>query len=163
MPNIVQTDRINSLAQRRKEKWLRRYGGTVGLEWMFPKILETLEKAPSIYRAADVWVEAGDWFVWQLVGCDVADLPRSTCQAGYKALWSGSGGYPSKAFFKAGSISISNDFLGTFLDFLDFTKVIMNQRMINAGKPTMMKPMTNMMVEMVIAVESRSPSSIKLR
>ena len=75
-----QTDRINRLARERKEPWLGRYGGVIGLEWFFPKILETLEKAPAVYEAAEVWLEAGDWFVWQLVGgdaCAVAsfDLP----------------------------------------------------------------------------------------
>ena len=96
-----QTDRINELARKRRERWRRLYGGGIGLEWMFPKILETLERAPRVYSAADVFVEAGDWFVWKLVGGDVADLPRSTCQAGYKALWNGTDGYPSRAFFKA--------------------------------------------------------------
>ena len=44
------------------------YGGIIGLEWFFPKVLETLEDAPKVYAAAEVWLEAGDWFVWQLVG-----------------------------------------------------------------------------------------------
>jgi L-ribulokinase len=96
-----QTDRINALARRRREKWLRRYGGAVGVEWMFPKILEVLEEAPAVYREAAVFVEAGDWFVWRLVGGGPDDLPRSTCQAGYKALWSKRDGYPSRAFLKA--------------------------------------------------------------
>ncbi len=98
---VEQTDRINEIARRRRESWLHRYGGVIGLEWFFPKVLETLESAPAVYEAADVWLEAGDWFVWQLVGGDAAQIPRSTCQAGYKAMWSGKDGYPSRAFFKA--------------------------------------------------------------
>ncbi|MCH8045908.1 MAG: ribulokinase [Planctomycetes bacterium] len=98
---VRQTERMNAAARRRKEKWLDRYGGIIGLEWLFPKILETLEEAPSVYAAADVWLEAGDWFVWQLVGGGAKSLPRSTCQAGYKALWNANDGYPSPAFFKA--------------------------------------------------------------
>jgi len=97
----TQTDRINALARKRKEKWLATYGGIIGLEWFFPKILETLERAPKVYDATEVWLEAGDWFVWRLVGCDAESLPRSTCQAGYKAMWSKAEGYPSRAFFKA--------------------------------------------------------------
>ena len=31
-------------------------------------MLETLDDAPRVFEAADVWIEAGDWFVWQLVG-----------------------------------------------------------------------------------------------
>ena len=96
-----QTERINQLARNRKEPWLARYGGTIGLEWFFPKVLEVLENAPKVYTAAEVWLEAGDWYVWQLVGGDAEQLPRSTCQAGYKAMWSRTDGYPSRAFFEA--------------------------------------------------------------
>lgn len=97
----TQTDRINALARQRGEKWLARYGGTIGLEWFFPKILETLENAPQVYQATDVWLEAGDWFIWQLVGGDAAQLPRSTCQAGYKGLWHHQNGFPSADYFRA--------------------------------------------------------------
>lgn len=96
-----QTDRLNAVAAERGERWLTRYGGTIGLEWFFPKVLETLERAPAVYHAADVWLEAGDWYVWQLVGGSAEHLPRSTCQAGYKAMWNGRSGYPSTEFFHA--------------------------------------------------------------
>ncbi|MEW6072834.1 MAG: ribulokinase [Planctomycetota bacterium] len=94
-------DRINAVARERGEDWLARYGGVVGLEWFFPKILETLERAPEVYGATEVWVEGGDWLVWRLVGGEAAELPRSTCQAGYKAMWNRADGYPSRAFFGA--------------------------------------------------------------
>ena len=58
-----QTERINAVARQRGETWLARYGGTIGLEWFFPKVLETLENAPDVYQSAEVWIEAGDWFV----------------------------------------------------------------------------------------------------
>ncbi len=96
-----QTDRINAVARDRNEPFLNRYGGTIGLEWFFPKMLETLECAPRVYQAADVWLEAGDWFVWQMVGGPAATLPRSTCQAGYKGMWNATDGYPSEAYLKA--------------------------------------------------------------
>ena len=100
-----QTQRINELAIKQKVPWLKNYGNIIGLEWFFPKILETLDNAPEIYNATDVWIEAGDWFTWQLVGAGdqypVTDIPRSTCMAGYKALWNSSTGYPSPDFFKA--------------------------------------------------------------
>jgi L-ribulokinase len=96
-----QTDRINAVARERNEPWLARYGGTIGLEWFFPKILETLENAPAVYEATEVWLEAGDWFVWQLVGGDASQLPRSTCQAGYKGMWHRRDGFPSPDFFHA--------------------------------------------------------------
>ncbi|MEX2672257.1 MAG: ribulokinase [Phycisphaeraceae bacterium] len=97
----AQTDRINALARERREPWLNRYGGVVGLEWLFPKILETLEQDEAVYDAADVWLEAGDWFVWQLIGGEASKLPRSTCQAGYKAMWSADVGYPDEDFLAA--------------------------------------------------------------
>ena len=96
----TQTDRINQLAQRRNENFLKRYGGIIGLEWFFPKIFETLEEAPAVFDAAEVWLEAGDWYVWQLVGGAADALPRSTCQAGYKAMWSKADGYPSESFLR---------------------------------------------------------------
>ncbi len=96
-----QTDRINRIARERSEDFLNQYGGTVGLEWFFPKMLETLEQAPEVYHAADVWLEAGDWLVWQLVGCAADEMARSTCQAGYKGLWSARDGFPSKPFLRA--------------------------------------------------------------
>ena len=100
------TDRINLVAAERKEPWLARYGGVIGLEWFFPKILETLSESPRAYNAAEVYLEAGDWFVWQLVDgpfpcCKPANLSRSACQAGYKAMWSSHGGYPSADYFAA--------------------------------------------------------------
>lgn len=97
----TQTDRINAIAQARGETFLQRYGGTIGLEWFFPKILETLEGAPEVYAAAEVWLEAGDWLVWQLVGGPAKDLVRSTCQAGYKGMWSPVDGWPAADFLAA--------------------------------------------------------------
>src|SRR5688572_15663082 len=102
----AEADRINQVARERNEPWLARYGGTIGLEWFFPKVLETLNHEPGVYDIADVWLEAGDWFVWQLTSgpfpdCNTKNLVRSTCQAGYKAQWNAQSGYPSKEFFAA--------------------------------------------------------------
>jgi L-ribulokinase len=101
-----ETDRINEVARGRNEPWLARYGGVIGLEWFFPKVLETLANEPAVYDAAEVWIEAGDWLVWQLTGgpypkCDAGKLVRSTCQAGYKAMWNRQTGYPSPDYFAA--------------------------------------------------------------
>ncbi len=99
-----QTARINALAAQRQEPWFDRYGRIIGLEFLFPKMLETLEEAPGIYEAAEVWLEGGDWYVWQLLGpgvCPAERLPRSTCQAGYKGMWSAADGFPSRDFFGA--------------------------------------------------------------
>lgn len=96
-----QTQRMNDVARRRNEPWLARHGGIIGLEWFFPKVLETFEEAPEVYDSAEVWLEGGDWLAWQLVGGPAEELPRSTCQAGYKAMWNAGEGYPSPEFFAA--------------------------------------------------------------
>jgi L-ribulokinase len=101
------TDRMNRVARERGEPWLDRYGGTIGLEWFWAKVLETLEEDPGVFDAAEVWLEAGDWLVWQLTSsdgrgaCPAGSLVRSTCQAGYKAMWSSDTGYPSGDYFRA--------------------------------------------------------------
>ncbi len=104
---VTQTAHMNAVAREREELFLKRYGGTIGLEWFFPKMLETLEDAPDVAAAADIWIEAGDWFVWQLIGGSAASLARSTCQAGYKAMWSAEDGYPSNDYFTAVSPELS--------------------------------------------------------
>jgi L-ribulokinase len=102
----AETDRINEVARARSEPWLARYGGVIGIEWFFPKILETLNHAPHVYDAAEVWIEAGDWLVWQLTSgpfprCARDAITRSTCQAGYKAQWNAKTGYPSNEYFRS--------------------------------------------------------------
>lgn len=100
------TDRMNEVARQRKERFLKHYGGAIGIEWFFPKMLETLTNAPRVYEQAGLFVEAGDWLVWQLTSgpwpdCRFDDLVLSTCQAGYKALWSRRDGYPSADYLRA--------------------------------------------------------------
>ena len=90
-----QAKRINAVAKERNEPFLELYRGGYSSEWMFSKILETLEEAPEVYAAADRYLEACDWLVWQLTGVET----RSECAAGYKGMWSKSDGYPSPDFF----------------------------------------------------------------
>lgn len=90
-------DRINALAEERKEAWLKTYGGKTSCEWAFAKLLETYCESREVYDDADLYIEAGDWLVYQLCG----QVKRSACMAGYKALWSKADGYPSADFFEA--------------------------------------------------------------
>ena len=85
---------INELAKARGEGWLKKYGGTISSEWLFPKVLETLRRAPRVYDAAFRFIEAGDFIVWQLTGNET----HSVCQAGFKAMWDEETGYPSEEF-----------------------------------------------------------------
>ncbi len=92
-----EADRINATARQMKLDWLNRYGGKISSEWFFSKVLQILDEAPEIYRAADRMLEATDWVVWQLTGVE----RRNSCTAGYKALWSKREGFPDSTYFKA--------------------------------------------------------------
>ena len=92
-----EANKLNEIAASMGEKWLDNYGGKVSSEWAIPKIWQILDEAPDIYDAADKFIEAADWIVWQLCGNET----RNSCTAGYKALWNKNAGYPSKDFFKA--------------------------------------------------------------
>ncbi|MHB1356842.1 MAG: ribulokinase [Anaerolineae bacterium] len=92
-----EANHLNQVAEQRGEAWLARYGGKISSEWFFPKALQILNEAPDIYEAADRLIEAADWTVWQLTGCET----RNSCTAGYKAIWSKREGFPSPDFFAA--------------------------------------------------------------
>ncbi len=92
-----EANRLNSIAEERGEKFLKRYGGKISSEWMIPKIWQTVNEDPEIYDAAERFIEAADWVVWQLTG----EETRNTCTAGYKAIWHKHDGYPHDMFFRA--------------------------------------------------------------
>lgn len=97
-------NRLNETAEKMNQKWLARYGGKISSEWAFPKIWQVLEEAPELYDAADYFLEAADWVIWQLTGKQT----RNSCTAGYKAMWHKRDGYPGKAFFKALDARLEN-------------------------------------------------------
>lgn len=88
---------IDQVAKDRGEQWLELYGGKVSSEWLVPKVLETLRKAPEVYHETDRFMEALDWIIWKLTGQEC----RSACGIGYKAFYHHEKGYPSNEFFKA--------------------------------------------------------------
>ncbi len=92
-----EANRLNQIAEERKEPFLQRYGGKISSEWLVPKVWQMLNESPELYAAADRFMEAADWVILQLTGTEA----RNSCTAGYKALWSKKDGYPNKAFFKA--------------------------------------------------------------
>lgn len=92
-----QANKIIELAKQRNEAFLPRYGYQISSEWLLPKVLEILEEDPDVYDKTSKFIEAGDWIVSYLVGKEA----RSSCQAGYKALWHKQAGYPSNEFYKA--------------------------------------------------------------
>jgi L-ribulokinase len=92
-----EANELNRFAGERSETWLSRYGGKISSEWLFPKIWETLNKAPEVYEASNGFIEGADWIVLQLTGNE----RRNSCTAGYKAIWEKETGYPSDDFFAA--------------------------------------------------------------
>ena len=92
-----EADKINALAKEMNAPWLKRYGGTISSEWLFPKVLQILSEAPEVYNATFRFIEAADWIVWQLTGKET----HSVCTTGFKAIWDEENGYPDKEFFKA--------------------------------------------------------------
>ena len=91
-----QAEKLTETARKRKEKFLDFYGGEIYAESMFPKILETYEKAPEVYREADQFVELADWITFYLTG----SRKRSCSIAGCAALWNPQDGYPSEQYFE---------------------------------------------------------------
>ena len=89
--------RIEALAREMDEPFLRRYGGRVSSEWTYPKLLQILEEDPDLAQQTDVFLEAGDWLLWQLTG----RLHRSSCAAGFKQFWAADGSCPTDAFLQA--------------------------------------------------------------
>ena len=91
-----QADRIQSLAAKRNEKWLARYGGIISSELLLPKALEVFEKAPEVYRATGAITDAMDWINWRLTGVH----KQSAGPSGYKRIYQ-DGHYPSAEYLEA--------------------------------------------------------------
>lgn len=94
---VKQAKKFDDAAKARKESWLKNYGDTSSSEWMFPKILETLEEAPAVYEAAYRFYDAADWLSLVLTGREVLN----PCMASLKAYWNEKTGYPGRDYFQA--------------------------------------------------------------
>ncbi len=93
----AEAEQILRTATERGEKFLDYYAGTISSEWLMPKVLETLHRAPEVYDEAFTFVEGADWVVWRLTGV----LARNACCAGYKAQHVAELGWPSEDFLRA--------------------------------------------------------------
>ncbi len=87
-------DQITNLAKETGEPWLKRIGGKVSSEFLFPKLLQIALEAPEIFDNTEYFMEAGDYVVYRLTGA----LSRSACIAGFKSYWTPDEGYPSEEF-----------------------------------------------------------------
>ena len=93
---VKQAQHFDRVAHARNEKWMVNCGGTSSSEWMFPKILETLEEAPAVFEKTDRFYEAVDWLSLVLTGVET----HNPCMAGLKGYWDAETGYPSNDFFR---------------------------------------------------------------
>ena len=102
-------DRITEIAaQNPDDEWiLKMYGGKISPESLLCKLLEAKEKSPNLYDNMHVYLEAGDWLVWQMTG----NFIRSEAAAGICGFWRKGTGYPSREFLN----KLSPDF-GEALD-----------------------------------------------
>lgn len=89
-----QAERITELGKALSQPWLAHYGGVISPEWLIPKTLEILDKAPEVFDQADLIMEAGDYMTYYLTGV----LSRSACHAGYKGMWSEERGFVEEDF-----------------------------------------------------------------
>jgi len=124
---IVQAEAITSSAAKHGCSWMSRFGGALSSEWLHPKVMEVFQKDVEVFDAAEVFVEAGDWFVWNLAGRSDAfqknGLVRSACQAGYKGCWSKQGGF-KEVHDLLDSMTIANS---EGLDHTDFGSLVMTK------------------------------------
>ena len=99
-----EAEEMTAAAIARKEPWLESFGGKVSSEWSFPKIWETLRKAPEVYAHTARFIEAGDWLAWMLTGTET----RNSCCAGFKMQWDRESGYPSNDYFTSLDARLQN-------------------------------------------------------
>ena len=92
--------RITELAKAMRPQYLTRCGGVYSSEWFWAKILHCRNVAPTVFAAADNWLEFCDFIPAVLCGITrAADVKRSVCAAGHKAMYSAEwGGLPDKEF-----------------------------------------------------------------
>jgi L-ribulokinase len=101
--SIPQAQKLTEIALDRGEPFLEYCGGKISPEWLWPKLLETIEQSPELIPHIGYYLESGDWIVWQLTGNQI----RNQCAAGYKACWVEGMGYPSHEFFAHASIDLA--------------------------------------------------------
>lgn len=92
---VKQARRFDEVAAKRKEPWMANCGGTSSSEWVFPKILETIEEAPAVFEATHRFYEAADWLSLLMTGKETHNI----CMVGLKGFWDEKTGYPSNEFF----------------------------------------------------------------
>ena len=98
---VSEADLINEVAKSWGGTDFTKYsGGVYSSEWFFSKILHILKNDSQVRKEAYSWVELADWIPAILTGnINPAEIKRSRCAAGHKAMWHSEwGGLPPEEF-----------------------------------------------------------------
>ncbi|TAN11852.1 MAG: ribulokinase [Chitinophagaceae bacterium] len=86
---VKEASEINEHAKKYRTDYLKYVGGVYSSEWFWAKLLHVLREDEAVRQACYSWVEHCDWIPFLLTGGKhVAEMKRSRCAAGHKALWS---------------------------------------------------------------------------
>jgi L-ribulokinase len=98
---IREAEEINFRSQQSGSGYLDYCGGIYSSEWYWAKQLHILRTDEKVRSACFTFVEHCDWIPFLLTGqSDAAQLKRSRCAAGHKALWAEQfNGFPPDEFF----------------------------------------------------------------
>jgi L-ribulokinase len=101
--SVKEAAAINAHAEKFDINYLQFVGGVYSSEWFWAKLLHILKEDEQIRKACYSWVEHCDWIPFLLTGGKhIADMRRSVCAAGHKALWAEEfGGLPPDEFFSS--------------------------------------------------------------
>ncbi|WP_088654372.1 ribulokinase [Geofilum rhodophaeum] len=97
---VKEAAEINELAQKYKIDYTQYEGGIYSSEWVWAKALHVLRSDESVRKAAYSWIEHCDWMPALITGTQKpAEVVRSRCAAGHKAMWLEAwGGLPEEEF-----------------------------------------------------------------
>jgi L-ribulokinase len=100
---VKEAAEINKHSRKFDVDYLQYVGGIYSSEWFWAKLLHTIREDEAVRNACYSWVEHCDWIPFLLTGGKhVAEMKRSVCAAGHKALWAEEfGGLPPDEFFQS--------------------------------------------------------------
>jgi L-ribulokinase len=100
---VEEAAKINATAKSWDTDYTAYEGGVYSSEWVWAKVAHVLKEDASIRRDAYSWVEHCDWMPALITGkTKPAEIVRSRCAAGHKAMWHEKwGGLPPEEFLTA--------------------------------------------------------------